>query len=63
VSPEAFTYFVEILGCAELYFSPETFDEIIMLASEFGYNGLITSLVPKRDVPGLVQISMIYYMN
>jgi hypothetical protein len=53
VSPEAFTYFVEILGCPTLHFSPETFDEMIIVGREFGYNSLITSLAPKRDVRGL----------
>jgi hypothetical protein len=50
VSPGAFTHFMEILDGAEPHFSQETVDDLILLAQEFGYNGLIASLVPQRDV-------------
>jgi hypothetical protein len=43
--------FMEILDGAEPQFSQETVDDLISLAQEFGYNGLIASLVPQRDVP------------
>jgi hypothetical protein len=51
VSPEAFTYFMEILGGAEAQISPETVDNLMLLAREFGDNKLITSLTSQRDVP------------
>jgi hypothetical protein len=51
VSPGAFTHFMEILDGAESHFSHETVDDLILLAQEFGHNGLISSLVPQRDVP------------
>jgi hypothetical protein len=50
VSPGAFTHFMEILDGAEPHFSQETVDDLILLAQESGHNGLIASLVPKRDV-------------
>jgi hypothetical protein len=50
VSPGAFTHFKEILDGAEPHFSRETVDDLVLLAQEFGHNGLITSLVPQRDV-------------
>jgi hypothetical protein len=51
VSLGDFTHFMEILDGAEPHFSQETVDDLILLAQEFGYNGLIFSLVPQRDVP------------
>jgi hypothetical protein len=51
VSPGAFTHFMEILDGSEPHFSQETVDDLILLAQESGYNGLIASLVPQRDVP------------
>jgi hypothetical protein len=51
VSPDAFTHFIEILGGAELHCSPETFDDLMLLAREFGHNSLITLLAPQRDMP------------
>jgi hypothetical protein len=51
VSPGAFTHFMEILDGAEVHFSQETVDDLMLLAQEFGHNGLIASLVPQRDVP------------
>jgi hypothetical protein len=52
VPPDAFTHFMEILNGAELYFLPETFDDLMLLTREFGRNSLITRLVPQRDFPG-----------
>jgi hypothetical protein len=43
----AFTNFMEILDGAEAYFSQETVDDLVLLAQEFGHNGLIASLVPQ----------------
>jgi hypothetical protein len=40
-----------ILDGSEPHFSQETGDDLILLAQEFGHNGLIASLVPQRDVP------------
>jgi hypothetical protein len=51
VSPGAFTHFMEILDGSEPRFSQETVDDLILLAQEFGHNGLIASLVRQRDVP------------
>jgi uncharacterized protein (DUF2342 family) len=42
---------MEILHGAEPYFSQETVADLILLAQEFGHNGLIASLVPQRDLP------------
>jgi hypothetical protein len=53
VSPDAFGHFVEILDRAELHFPPETFDDLVLLAREFGHNSLITRLVQQRDFPRL----------
>jgi hypothetical protein len=50
VSPSAFTYFMEILDGPGPHCSQETIDDLILLAQEFGYNDLIASLVPQRDV-------------
>jgi hypothetical protein len=52
VSPNALPHFMEILGGAELHFSPETSCDLMLLAREFGHNSLITRLVPQRDFPG-----------
>jgi hypothetical protein len=49
VSPHAFTHFMEIFDGAELHFAPETSDDLMLLAQEFGHNRLITRLVPHRD--------------
>jgi hypothetical protein len=49
VSPGAFTHFMEIFDTAELHSSPEPFDDLMLLAREFGYNSLITRLVPQPD--------------
>jgi hypothetical protein len=51
VSPGAFTRFMEIVDGSEPHFSQETVDDLLLLAQEFGHNGLIASLVPQRDVP------------
>jgi hypothetical protein len=51
VSPGAFMYFMEILDATERHLSPETFDDLMLLAREFGHNSLITRLVPQRDFP------------
>jgi hypothetical protein len=50
VSTGAFTHFMEILDGSEPHSSQETVDDLILLAQEFGHNGLIASLVPQRDV-------------
>jgi hypothetical protein len=42
---------MEILDGSEPHFSQETVDDLILLAQEFGHNGLIASLVSQRDVP------------
>jgi hypothetical protein len=51
VSPGAFTHFIKILDGAEPHFSQETVDDLILLAQEFGHNGLIASVLPQRDIP------------
>jgi hypothetical protein len=51
VSPGAFANFMEIPDGSEPHSSQETVDDRILLAKEFGHNGLIASLVPQRDVP------------
>jgi hypothetical protein len=51
VSPDAFTHFMEILSGAELHFSPETSDDLILLGQEFGHNSLIRHLFPQLDFP------------
>jgi hypothetical protein len=51
VSLGAFTNFMQILDGAEPHFPQETGDDLILLAQEFGHNGLIASLVPQRDIP------------
>jgi hypothetical protein len=51
VSPGAFIHFMEILDGAEPHFPQETVVDVILLAQEFGHNGLIASLVPQRGVP------------
>jgi hypothetical protein len=42
---------MEILHGAEPHFSQEALDDLILLAQEFGHNGLIASWVPQRDIP------------
>jgi hypothetical protein len=42
---------MEIFDGSEPHCSQETVDDLILLAQEFGHNGLIASLVPQRDVP------------
>jgi hypothetical protein len=44
-------HFIQILDGAELHFSPETFDDLMLLAREFGHNSMSTRLVPQRDFP------------
>jgi hypothetical protein len=51
VSPDAFTHVLEILDGADLYCSPEIFDDLMLLAREFGHNSLISSLVRQQDFP------------
>jgi hypothetical protein len=51
VSPGAFTHFMVIFDGAEPHFSHETVDDLMLLAQQFGHNGLIASLVRQRDVP------------
>jgi hypothetical protein len=53
MSPDPFTHFMEILDGIEPHFSPETFDDLVLLAREFGDNSLITRLVPQQDFPRL----------
>jgi hypothetical protein len=42
---------MKILDCFEPYFCPETFDDSMLLAWEFGYSSLIASLAPQRHFP------------
>jgi hypothetical protein len=42
---------MEILDGSKLRFSSETFDDLMLLAREFGHNSLIQRLVPQRDFP------------
>jgi hypothetical protein len=51
VSPDAFTYFMEIHSGAELHFSPETSDDRMLLARKFAHSSLITHLFPQLDFP------------
>jgi hypothetical protein len=51
VLPDAFPHFREMLGGAKLHFSPEIFDDLMLLTRESVHNGLITRLVPQRDFP------------
>jgi hypothetical protein len=51
VSLGAFTNLMEILDGSKPHFSQETADNLILLAHEFGRNGLIASLAPQRDAP------------
>jgi hypothetical protein len=51
VSPAAVTRFVEIFDGAELHFSPETFDDLMLLGREFRSNNLIMRLIPEQDFP------------
>jgi hypothetical protein len=46
VSPGTFTHFMEMPDGSEPHFPQETVDDLILLAQEFGHNGLIASLVP-----------------
>jgi hypothetical protein len=47
VSPDPLTHFMGIPDGAELHFSRETFDDLVLLARKFGHNSLITRLVPQ----------------
>jgi hypothetical protein len=51
VSFDGFTSFMEILDGAEVYFSAGTFDNLMLLAREFGGNSLTTRLVPQQVFP------------
>jgi hypothetical protein len=51
VSPDAFTHVLEIRDGAELHCSLETFDDLMLLAREFGHNRLIPRLVRQQDFP------------
>jgi hypothetical protein len=51
VSPDALMHFIEILGGTERYCSLQTFDDLRLLAREFGHNSLITRLVPQQGFP------------
>jgi hypothetical protein len=51
VLPDQFAHFVEILDVFEPHASPETVDDLMLLAREFGYNSLTADLDPPRDVP------------
>jgi hypothetical protein len=42
---------MEILSGFEPQISPETVNDLMLLAREFGYDRLIASLAPQRDVP------------
>jgi hypothetical protein len=54
---------MEILDGAELHFSPETFDDLMLLARELGHNSLIMCLVRKRDFRGVRETYTNYYKN
>jgi hypothetical protein len=47
MSPDTFTRFLQRLDGAEPNFSPETFNDLMLLKREFGQNSLITRLVPQ----------------
>jgi hypothetical protein len=51
VSLDGFALFLETLDGIEPPFSPETFDDLMLLAREFEYNSLVVSLTLQRDVP------------
>jgi hypothetical protein len=51
VSPDSFTYFMKNFPSIGLRLSPETFDHLMLLAQEFGYNNLIAGLARQRDLP------------
>jgi hypothetical protein len=51
VPPDAFTYFMGLFGGAELHFSPETVDDLMLLARDVRYNDMITRLIPQRNFP------------
>jgi hypothetical protein len=42
---------MDILGGTELHFSPETSDDLMLLARDFDHNSLIMHLVPQRNFP------------
>jgi hypothetical protein len=42
---------MEILDGTELHFSPETFDDLMLLAREFRHNMLVARLALQRDLP------------
>jgi hypothetical protein len=63
VSPNAFTNFMKILGGFEPPFSHEIFDNLMSLAREFGYNGLITNLAPQQDAFRREERNTIYQKN
>jgi hypothetical protein len=48
---DAFTHSMEILDGTELHFSPETFDDLVLLAREFEHNSLSMRVVLQRDFP------------
>jgi hypothetical protein len=50
-SPDAFSHFMEILNGPEPQFSPQIADDLMLLAREFGYNGLLASFAPRQHVP------------
>jgi hypothetical protein len=54
---------VEILGGPKLDCSPETFDDLKLLAREFGHNALITPLVPQETFPGMRKVYTGHYKN
>jgi hypothetical protein len=43
-SLDAFKHFMKILDGANIHFSPETFNNLMLLAREFGHNSLITGV-------------------
>jgi hypothetical protein len=46
VSPDAFSFCMEIFDGVKPNFSLETFADLVLLAPEFGYHHLIASLAP-----------------
>jgi hypothetical protein len=49
--PDAFSHFIEILNGSEPQFSPQSANNLMVLAREFGHNSVIATLVPRQIVP------------
>jgi hypothetical protein len=56
--PDRFRHSMEILDGVELHLLPDTFDNLMLLAREFGYNGLVGSLAHR-----VRKIYTIHYHN